>query len=261
MTSNLPTLDEAGEELTSDGQGRPRVEPQVFHPMSLVENTIPDAVPEPTPRQRFDAGFSPHYRGNIEVEANRSADIPDSENCSLFITGLPPDTTVNQLLAQIRGMGRVYATHINPPETKPSGHKTCAAKVVFFETAVAQRFYALYNPTGLLVGGQRAHVALNRIKSAQPSAPPYVTRVLRVKGPERLVNVNYMLDFFRSKIVFQMDEIITHPRAAGGGRATLEFRFGSYRVQAQSMRTALVREHPEVRVRFEVDPCALGEPV
>ena len=37
------------------------------------------------------AGFSPNYRGNINLASNRSANIPEDQNCSVFIQGLPKD--------------------------------------------------------------------------------------------------------------------------------------------------------------------------
>ncbi|KAK3986169.1 hypothetical protein QBC44DRAFT_373353 [Cladorrhinum sp. PSN332] len=58
--------------------------------------------------------------------------LAEEENCSLFLVGLPPNLTTTSLLGRIRGMGCVYATHINPPEPDKD-HDLSAAKLVFFE--------------------------------------------------------------------------------------------------------------------------------
>lgn len=81
-------------------------------------------------------GFSPNYKGNPDLDRNRSATIPEDMNCSLFLVGLPADVTTHELLAGVRNVGRVYATHINPPEPE-KGHEQSAAKIVFFERSAA----------------------------------------------------------------------------------------------------------------------------
>jgi hypothetical protein len=84
-------------------------------------------------------GFSPNYRGDPDLARNQSAAIPAEANCSLFIVGLAPDLTPHELLSGIRNIGRVYATHINPPVPE-RGHVFSAAKLVFFERAGAGEF-------------------------------------------------------------------------------------------------------------------------
>ncbi|KAL2256097.1 hypothetical protein VTK26DRAFT_2192 [Humicola hyalothermophila] len=90
-------------------------------------------------------GFSPNYRGDPNLARNQSAAIPAEANCSLFLVGLAPDLTTHELLAGIRDMGRVYATHINPPDPA-RGHVLSAAKVVFFERKAAGEFFFLPKP-------------------------------------------------------------------------------------------------------------------
>lgn len=201
-------------------------------------------------------GFSPNYRGNPDLERNRSALIPAEANCSLFITGLSPDLTTHLLLRSIRNMGRIYATHINGPE--PSrGHQTCAAKVVFFERTAAERFYERYKNTGFMVTGRPFHigrVVWNRIRSREVDAGGRKSRVLIISGPRSIVNERSLHNYFASKIQFQVDEVITavpSMRLGSEERALVEFRFGSYRCQAESARMALSREFKEHGVYCE----------
>ncbi|KAK1755883.1 hypothetical protein QBC47DRAFT_413616 [Echria macrotheca] len=245
-------------------------------------------------------GFSPNYRGNPFLSRNQSAPIPPEKNCSLFITGLAPDLTTHALLASIRGAGRIYATHINGPEPD-RGHDTCAAKVVFFERAAAERFYERHRLTGFVVvpeagtrPGYVGRVVWNRIRSAETDAGGRKSRVLLISGPPAFVNREALTLYFASKIQFQVDEVrtlrhaaavaaargvsVVVPSVSGGSggntivtegsgqqhgllpledRALVEYRFGSYRCQAEAARMALSREFKELGVycEFGHDPC------
>jgi hypothetical protein len=68
---------------------------------------VPRQQVDPTPRDKVDRGFSENYKGNIYIEKNRSANIPDEENCSVFIRGLPLMVTYRQVMVAIRNTGRV----------------------------------------------------------------------------------------------------------------------------------------------------------
>ncbi|KAK3985136.1 hypothetical protein QBC44DRAFT_345546 [Cladorrhinum sp. PSN332] len=202
-------------------------------------------------------GFSPNYKGNPDLERNRSAQIPEGENCSLFLVGLPPNLTTTSLLAGIRGMGRVYATHINPPEPD-KGHDLSAAKLVFFERADAERFYNLANatPGGFTLPGypyHRARVTWNRIRSSEADITGKKSRVLLISGPPEIVNEDYLCAYFDNKLIYQLDQIINCGTFMNndGPRALIEFRFGSYRCQSEAARMALIREFREWGVLCE----------
>jgi hypothetical protein len=206
---------------------------------------------------RMTAGFSPNYRGNIHVAKNRSADIPPNQNCALFVVGLPPTTTVTQLLTTIRDIGRVYATHINAPEPD-KGHPTCAAKIIFFERRAAETFQARF-AGGLQITGYPEYTARavwNRVRSAEPVSPRWHTRVLLISGPRAFVNPQSLTAYFQSKLDFDVDEIIEHGNA---NWHVVEYRFGSYRCQAEVAKMALLREMAGqgVQVRFGRDPCEI----
>lgn len=114
-----------------------------YHPMTCR------ALDGPRSQQETHAlllkGFSPNYRGDPDLARNQSATIPADANCSLFLVGLAPDLTTHELLSGIRGVGRVYATHINPPAPE-RGHVLSAAKVVFFERRGAGELFCLPFP-------------------------------------------------------------------------------------------------------------------
>ncbi|TLD25004.1 hypothetical protein PspLS_05904 [Pyricularia sp. CBS 133598] len=228
-------------------------------------------------------GFSPNYQGDTSLANNRSANIPESESCSLFILGLPPTLTTTQLLGAIRNTGRVWASHINLPE--PSrGHTTCAAKVIFFERAAAQRFYAAHQPqnggfvTDPFSGLPPARVLWNRIRSAEvgpssatggggggggPGSGGNKSRVLLIYGPRRLVNEPSLTAYFASKMEFQIDRAFELAScvdpATGQVMVLFEYRFGSFRCQAEAAKMSLSREFKdEIKVWYGDDPCAPG---
>ncbi|OIW31825.1 hypothetical protein CONLIGDRAFT_698119 [Coniochaeta ligniaria NRRL 30616] len=209
--------------------------------------------------QRIHAGFSPNYLGNIYLERNRSANIPANENCSLFLTGLSPAVTVSRLLATIRHIGRIYAVHINAPQPE-RGHDTCAAKISFFDRQAADLFYHHHAAPGIRIPGYPSFVARvvwNRVRTAAVNLPPYHTRVLMISGPSHFVNPPSLLAYFQSKLDFDVDEILEHG-SGNRGKSLIEFRFGSYRCQAESAKMALTREMSQhgVEVWFAPDPCA-----
>ena len=202
-------------------------------------------------------GFSPAYNGDPYLARNRSADVPNELNCSLFLVNLPPDLTTQRLIAAVHGMGptgRIYATHINSPEPDRQ-HYGCAAKVIFFERAAAHHFFDLCQAYGLVVEGFPARVMWNRIKTAEQAHSRTTTRVLLVGGDRRFVNPRALTEYFRTKLQFQIDCIIPHADGLSGDNAVVEYRFGSFRCQAEASKMALVREHPDVKCFFHPDPC------
>ncbi|OIW28724.1 hypothetical protein CONLIGDRAFT_703825, partial [Coniochaeta ligniaria NRRL 30616] len=196
--------------------------------------------------------------GNIFLDANRSADIPEDENCSLFITGLSSNANVHTLLEGVRDIGRVFAVHINTPDPW-RGHLTCASKISFFDRPSAYRFFRRFSTHGFPIPahpGFLGTVVWNRVRTPTIDKPAFHTRVLLISGPTRIVNSVALDPFFRSKRVFEVDEVIDH--GSQGAWALVEFRFGSYRSQAEAAKMALERELPEqVRVELGRDPCDL----
>ncbi|KAK2614237.1 hypothetical protein N8I77_001083 [Diaporthe amygdali] len=206
-------------------------------------------------------GFSPEYHGDPNLMRNRSANIPDELNCSLFLVNLPPTLTTHRLIAAIHAMGptgRIYATHINAPEPDRK-HYGCAAKVIFFELAAAKAFYRACEDNGFTVDGYNVRVMWNRIKTAQQEHAKSTTRVLLIGGKPQFVNPTTLTEYFCTKLQFQIDCIVTHSDGLKGGTdAVVEYRFGSFRCQAEAAKMALTREHPEVRCFFHCDPCDPG---
>jgi hypothetical protein len=264
---NLPEVDQQ-----SQRQTRRQSTDQVFRPMhaAMARLNLQSSLGSPhpptrhppiqaNPMEKVMLGFSPNYMGNIHIDKNKSANIPEDENCSLWLTGLPPAITYTQLLSAIRGIGRVYQTHINLPEPE-KGHYTAACKVVFFDRPSAQRFWDRYGPGGFCVRGfpEVGRVAWNRVRSAAIEGPnaKKLSRVLLISGPPQLVNTYFLTQYFQSKLEFNVDVIINH-QSDDEHRALVEYRFASFRCQAESAKMAISREMwaHNVQVWFWNDPC------
>lgn len=234
-----------------------------FNDINYLTHTMQQTglSPESGAVARVQLRFSPHYQGDIFLQANQSEDISDDKNCSLFIVNLPPDLVTHELLAamhKLGPLGRVFAIHVNGPEPQRN-HPGCAAKVVFFKRAVAHAFFKLCSETdgGLVVKGHSARVMWNRIKTSEKPhlANSDASRVLLIAGPPSEVNPLALTNFFREKLEFQVDRIITHNRGTPGVQdATIEYRFGSFRCQAQAAKMALSREKSHIRCFFANDP-------
>ncbi|EOO00982.1 hypothetical protein UCRPA7_3604 [Phaeoacremonium minimum UCRPA7] len=201
-------------------------------------------------------GFSKDYKGK-NTPRNMSANIPNSENCSVFIVGLPPVLTTNRLLTHVRDVGRIYATVINAPD--PSKEHYCsAAKIVFFEKSAAMKFFQKCEFDGFCIDGYKARVVWNRVKSAEQPGSKTRTRVLQIVGPSHFVNSASLTTYFHLKLEFQVDEILMIAQKADTN--IIEYRFGSYRCQAEAAKMALEREWGDsVKVYFGRDPCDVVE--
>jgi hypothetical protein len=257
------TQDYDGQDYLNLGQGSSKKAESLaeeFRPMRKIINPRRHEITMLSRRKAMLMGFSPRYAGNIYLASNQSASIPENKNCSLFILGLPPTLTTHELLSNIRDIGRVFATHINRPDPD-KGHHTAAAKVIFFERAAAERFYDRFNFRGFFILEYPLHpparVLWNRIRTAEQTGQgmQYRSRVLNISGPSKLVNEAVLSAYFNTKIIYQVDEVIV--LCQENERALVEFRFGSYRCQAEAARMALCREWTDhgVRVFYGKDPC------
>jgi len=210
-------------------------------------------------QQRLLAGVSPAYRGDPNRPRNVSADIPEDENCAFWIEGLPPHCTVRMLLAAISGFGKIYATHLNPPNpglNVPRASDTAAAKVIFFRLCAARAFFHAYEKTPLFVAGYFAIVKRNRVRVAELDRNTRTSRVLIITGPMDIVNWGVLQAAFRQKFVYEIDDVIT--LWEGGNKRSLEVRFGSARAQAEAAYQLLrpnTGPFANVCVWYGHDPC------
>ncbi|KAM0282715.1 hypothetical protein ACHAQH_002913 [Verticillium albo-atrum] len=187
----------------------------------------------------------------------------DRKNTSVWLTGLPCDTTVASLLAAITDIapiGKIYATAVNKPDTK-RGHQHAAAKIVFWTHEGAQCLRDAIMEKHLLLpsdhdpAGFRIPVfQWNRVKAEAPKADDSRSRVLLMKGPHVLVNEKFLRHFFDAK--FRYDTEYVRVLRVTKRETTLEWAFGGYRYQA-AVAFKLLRQEMDgdVTVSYTRDPC------
>jgi hypothetical protein len=98
-------------------------------------------------------------------------------------------------------------------------------------------------------------VAWNRIRSGEVDAGGQRSRVLLISGPPEIANEGFLRAYLDTKMLYQVDEVVHHGASADATRVLVEFRFGSFRCQAEAARMALMREFREVGVVCEYGEC------
>ncbi|KAI1654352.1 hypothetical protein F4813DRAFT_371491 [Daldinia decipiens] len=223
-------------------------------------------------RQLAATGISENYGGNIFLPSNQSANVPEHESTSLWLTNLPPRCTHQMLLGAIRNCGKIYAAVINPPSESTgrfrqrAPHTTSASKLVFFDRSGVDNLLAKSEAGEFSVEGYVPKLKMNRIRSAPRDPSPHC-RVLHIEGPNCIVNEPFLHAFFRSKFNYELEAVLT--LSINSLYTRQEWRFGSFRCQAESARQSIGREKMrtdlseletrnwrEVQVYFGVDPCA-----
>ena len=220
---------------------------RVLQSMGLAEARRPQ-VPQ------YLSDCSQNYQGDITIASNRSADIPDSQNCAVWIMGLPANVTHKELLGAIRGVGQIYATVINSPLDR---YAFCAAKIVFFERYQAEKLMAkiLHEGSFYVMGRQIRNIRWNKIKSARYHNPLH-SRVIRITGPREFMNFETFEAFFNGRFTYEL-EARQEIKCTNPGMGTHEWRFGSLRCQAAWAIAAIERELGDVfTAQWAVDPCS-----
>jgi hypothetical protein len=192
------------------------------------------------------------YVGDISSKSFRVQvqNLPDKENCSLWITRLHKEANVKALLRTVR-TGAVFAVHINPPDEK---HEWSAAKLVFMNSSAAAAFVEQSNTRGgISVLKSRIRVVYNR-HGYRDYDHPERSRVLQIKGPKGTMDGNFWLAYFGKCVEFQLEGT----SKLEDNQDILEFRFARVDGQAESLHQAITRE-PKFKGVYEVgyarDPC------
>ncbi|KAL6793267.1 hypothetical protein GGI42DRAFT_151981 [Trichoderma sp. SZMC 28013] len=234
-------------------------QPHGFLPMQAVmQQTPPGVFTHEACTDAFGSSkFSTRYHG-MHTETNASAEhLTPEQNCALWLTNLPPGVSTHELLTAIRNVGRVWCSYVNYPDYVT--HQTAAAKVVFFTPEAAQSLLSVSWTRGLYIQGYRVKVSHNRIKYGSHAITGKMSRCLIITGHADFVNEASLSKFFKDRFIFQVDEVVELIKA--GGRAVVEFKFGSYRCQSQMGKMSLEKDRPAglEKVEFGDDPCEVGD--
>jgi hypothetical protein len=228
---------------------------RTFHPSHRAlqrSGLLPDRDASRASTDSSQSSSPNNYLGDPFVENNRSADVSEDKNCSLWVWGLPATVTYPALLASIRGIGKIYATVINPPTT---AIRTSAAKIVLFNRRDAGKLFNMIENRQFVVTGKTVHRVLwNKIRSG-PYPHPNHSRAIRITGPPELMDFDFFDDFFIRRFTYDLEgrRVVKCLRP---GLVSHEWHFGSLRCQAASAKTAIERELKGIyEVEWADDPC------
>ena len=189
------------------------------------------------------------YKGS---NPNKSDDIPESENCSLFMVGLPVDVTYQQILAPIKNIGRIFASHIIPPDRR---NAKPAAKLVFFERKSAEAFLKLAHTGQYIVNGFKLrNVRWNRHPES-PRAPSMASRVLHITGPVVAMKQSWLEGAFLQNLVYNLISVEEIP-CRKPDKISQAWEFGSWRAQAAAIKKNIEKDMAGLlEVEFGPDSC------
>ncbi|CAJ2506034.1 Uu.00g001640.m01.CDS01 [Anthostomella pinea] len=259
--TSFPVSEEPVQQRRVDLPWRPRRQPQAVMPPIRQ-------LPTPPP------GSPTNYKGDLSLPSNQSADIPDSQNVSVYIVNLPPYCNEHILLGAIRGIGKIFACNVNSPDET---HSTAAGKVVFWDRAATDRFLDKAARGQFQIGNYLPEVKMNRIRVAAQT-PSNKSRVLQIDGPRAIANQAYLERLFRAHFKYDLDEVVTVSQNRDNGRTCLRIYFASFRCQAAAGfkvcsqarmgsfdYTAGMDEHEgdmwrNTQVHWGPDPCAIDVP-
>ncbi|KAI1814107.1 hypothetical protein GGS20DRAFT_577117 [Poronia punctata] len=196
------------------------------------------------------------YQGDPNLPRNVCAAIPDELNCRLWITGLPPTCTIRQLLSSIKGIGPVYACHVNEPiATGPKKFDTAAASLTFFTAEAATRFLERHEVKPFEVEGYVTTMTRHRIRT-EPVPVNGRSRVLLIVGDPRVVTVENLSRIFTEEWNIRFDTEFVHFRR-GQDQNQIHWAFGSFRAQAQAIHANINRHQlgNGVQAMYRADPC------
>ncbi|KZF20053.1 hypothetical protein L228DRAFT_250483 [Xylona heveae TC161] len=189
----------------------------------------------------------------VPVTFQNTDTVPEHQNCSLWLTGIPASANIRDLLSEVQG-GKVVESKLY--SAKGSFQGTRAAKITFSTPAGASRMLSFAIRNGFQVLGQRVIVTRNRNRRA-PNELAVVhghSRVLLVRGSPSQTHPNCILKLFAGNLRFQIDQML-HSFRRVPEEAELEIRF-AYLQQATAAKS-LLESNPDLGVTccFGFDPC------
>jgi hypothetical protein len=205
-----------------------------------------------TASSRSSSGSSTKYQGdqysNSWLAQLPEGELPDAENCSLFVTNVPTTATPRALFDLIN-VGPVFALHMMDPDDT---HPFQAAKLVFMNPESAQR---MMDSPNIWMRRRCLGFRYNRY-GCRRSTRNY-SRVLIVEGPEGMMKLDSWNKYFVHYSKFVMDRVLKVECATPGNKA-YEFRFSRIDGQAETCFMAIKAEPyfaGLITVQYGADPC------
>ncbi|KAK6833134.1 hypothetical protein PG987_007828 [Apiospora arundinis] len=204
-----------------------------------------------TPPQIYDGAYD---NGN----SNGPRSAPYSRNCAIFIRNLPPDVTYAEMFVQLRGVGKIVKLNLKPPNDMRPSDGT-AATLVMWNAKGFRRALSRFNSGEIQLRGHIATGVPHRRRVAAQQRHLQTggcSRVLQITGNPHVANVDYLLGFFSSLFVFELESVAVVSREYQ--TATVEVIFAAFKDQSHRAFRELMMTFPqreEIIVVYGRDPC------
>ena len=226
------------------------VPPRRFAPSTMKQQEDGLIPPRPPPSS------GTKYRGDLTSFSyiRQIPDLPDRENCALFITGIPIAATPYDIFETIK-TGAVVCLHI---KCATELHRDKAAKLVFkVHEAAAEYLAKCESPRGVLIHGRRIKGVYNK-HGVRKHPHPAQSRVLLVVGPVELMTRDFWDGYFRRWSKLTWDAFGPTDTPTPPGKEEWFFAFERIDGQSQTCLSALLEDDhigPLVEAKYGPDPC------
>jgi len=258
LASPSPSMSTSKKNTTDD---RPRF--RRFSPSRKVTGRRRRSLTPVTAARVVESGIflkrNPNYEGEITDFDFRNANVPDSDNCSVRLTSIHPEATLEEIFDVVR-TGKVFSFHLSPPIH--GVHINAAARLVFLERECAENLIKAANSiNGLVVHGQRIGVVWNRDRVGPANTKVHSqSRVVRVQGPKEKLTVDWLLDEFRKLFLF--DLVAAKELYVDSKMRAVEVSFTSIRAQGEMAVMGFRELYPakeesshNFKICYSPDPC------
>lgn len=240
-------------------RGEQRAE-RTFDAMDIIKtgkSLNADIAPETKKR----LGFSENYQGDVLNPNNRSDKIKEEDSTSLYFYNLHPSMTLKELLDALIPLGpfgKVQQSNVKPPDPK-NGYHYCGAKVAMFHRCEAELLKKTVEnrEKPVYIKGLKVFVRWNTQKvddfGKKHAGKMYMSRTLEIQGPKHLVNIQGLYDHFKSKFLFDLQDVVLVYE--DDDIRHLRWVFASVLAQSEMAFLSLKeRKYNEVEFRYGQDP-------
>jgi hypothetical protein len=184
-------------------------------------------------------------------------DLPDLENCALYLSKIPLTMTETKIFDLI-DCGAVYTLYLKEPDAK---HSLKAADLVFMAPESAAIFYAKLTNGDILMDNQKVRVKYNKFGLTQKDRRQ--SRVIFIQGPEEIMTIEFWEKYMKNISVFVWERVIESAPVNSG--KLMQFRYSRIVGQAQPCLQALLRDRNMMELGviagYMADPCGPACPV
>ena len=203
-------------------------------------------IPQPESASNY-LGKADSLSARLQVK-----DLPDDENCCLWITKIHPSASMKDFLSTIR-TGAIYAVSMSDAQ---GDYTTKAAKVVFKKHQSAADFLRqVQKGRGVYINNLRMVGIWNR--HGYREATVETTRVLHLRGPIQYMDPDRWVEFFKTGITLVIEHTRDLPEHDPLMRS-IEIRFCRVDGQAESGWYAVRKNKKMASIidcQYGPDPC------